>query len=183
MRWREEMTRIPVVSEAEATGTVKTVYEAIRRGLGRVTPAFQAMSLDPDYLEAVWNLHSTVMREGDIPRRDKEMIAVAVSAANRCEYCIAVHSSRLRALETDRAAVNTLAREPDRFGGTAREEELVRFALRVTRSPASIGDADVEALRRVGLGHRAILEVTAVAAHFNMINRFLDAMDVKPVRQ
>ena len=59
----------------------------------------------------------------------------------------------------------------------------MQFALRVTRSPASIGDADVDALRRVGLGSRAILEVTAVASHFNMINRFLDAMDVKPLRR
>src|SRR3972149_6998150 len=66
----------------------------------------------------------TTVYDTTVPRRETEMIAVAVSAANQCEYCIAVHTARLRALGADPMTVDTLAREPDRLRGAPREEEI-----------------------------------------------------------
>lgn len=174
--------RIPSVPEAEAAGKLKVVYESVREAFGRVTPAFQAMSLEPDYLEAFWNLHQVVMREGRLPRREKETIALAVSAANRCGYCIAAHSARLRALGAGDAIVEALKANPLQADVGARSREILRLALKMTQSPAAIEDEDLEALRRQGLTDEQIFEAVAVAAHFNGLNRFLDAFGVTPLR-
>ncbi len=174
--------RIASISETEATGKVAGVYELLRRAFGRVTPAFQAMSLEPDYLDAFWSLHQVVMAEGELSRREKEAIAVAVSAANGCEYCVAAHSGRLRALGADETTIEGLKTTPEAVAKGTRERAVLRLALRVTRSPTSVGDADIEDLRREGLSDRAILEAVAVTAHFNGLNRFLDALGVRPPR-
>lgn len=174
--------RIPPVTEADARGKVKAVYEAVRQAYGRVTPAFQAMSPEPDYLEAFWRLHEVVMREGRLPRREKEMIALAVSAVNRCAYCIAAHSARLRAIGVEDRVVDALREDPLRADLDDRDRGVVRFVLKMTHAPTTIEDADLERLRELGWDDGAIFEAIAVAAHFNGLNRFLDALGVGPSR-
>ncbi len=174
--------RITSIAEADASGKVAAVYDSIRLQFGRVTPAFQTMSIHADYLEAFWNLHRVVMAEGELSRREKEAIALAVSAANGCEYCVAAHSGGLRRLGVDEATIEALKTNPTGAVEDPRERAVLRLVLRATRSPTSVGDDDVNDLRRAGLSDRAIFEAIAVAAHFNALNRLLDALGVKPPR-
>ncbi|MCF6159613.1 MAG: hypothetical protein E3K32_13825 [wastewater metagenome] len=86
---RKKMASIKMVPEAEATGKVKDVYEDIksRLGIGFVPNLYKVMASKPDYLEANWNKVKAVMIEpGKLDRLTKEIIAVAVSAVNGCEY-------------------------------------------------------------------------------------------------
>ena len=79
--------RIPSVDPDQATGDVKHVYDAIQAQMGRVPNVFQALSLRPPLLAATANLVGALMlSEGALTRELKEMIAVVVSAANRCRY-------------------------------------------------------------------------------------------------
>lgn len=83
------MPSINMITEEQATGTVKTIYEAIKRDLGIdfVPNLYKVMAAKPEYLEANWNKVRAVMIEtGRLDRLTKEMIAVAVSAVNRCDY-------------------------------------------------------------------------------------------------
>ncbi len=83
------MASIKMVSEAEATGKVKEVYEDIKASLGIdfVPNLYKIMAAKPGYLEANWNKVKTVMiAPGKLDRLTKEMIAVAVSAVLGCEY-------------------------------------------------------------------------------------------------
>ena len=83
------MASIKMVPEEEATGKVKDVYEDIRSRLGIdfVPNLYKTMAPKPDYLEANWKKVKTVMIEpGKLDRLTKEIIAVAVSAVNGCEY-------------------------------------------------------------------------------------------------
>src|SRR5919109_629316 len=82
------------VSEEEATGKVKEIYEEIMatRGLARVPNFWKTIAVNPGYLEATWNNLKTVMKPGKLDRVTKEIIAMAVSATNNCEYCILSHT-------------------------------------------------------------------------------------------
>jgi alkylhydroperoxidase/carboxymuconolactone decarboxylase family protein YurZ len=83
------MASIKLVPEEEATGKVKDVYEDIksRLGIDFVPNLYKVMASKPDYLEANWNKVKAVMIEaGQLDRLTKEIIAVAVSAVNGCEY-------------------------------------------------------------------------------------------------
>ncbi len=83
------MASIKMISEEEATGRVKEIFEDIKTHLGIdfVPNLYKVMASKPGYLEANWNKVKTVMVEpGNLDRLTKEIIAVAVSAVQGCEY-------------------------------------------------------------------------------------------------
>ncbi len=83
------MATIGMISEEDATGKVKEIYEDIKRALGIefVPNMYKAMALKPDYLESNWNKIKTVMQKpGKFDKLTKEIIAVAVSATMGCDY-------------------------------------------------------------------------------------------------
>jgi len=114
------MAQVHLVSENEATGKVKAVYDDIMtsRKLAMVPPFWKALANNPDYLEAVWTQLKLVMRDGKLDRKTKEMIAVAVSATNNCDYCIRSHTDALRSLGVDDEALMELMSVVAFFNGT-----------------------------------------------------------------
>ncbi len=83
------MASIKMIPEEEATGKVKKIYEEIKSQLGIdfVPNLYKSMGPNPDYLEVNWNRVNTIMvKEGVLDRLAKEIIAVAVSAVNCCDY-------------------------------------------------------------------------------------------------
>lgn len=83
------MASVRLVSEEEATGKVKLLYNEIKSELGTdfVPNLYRVMASNPDYLEASWRKVKAVMFESQrLDRLTKEIIAVAVSAVNACPY-------------------------------------------------------------------------------------------------
>ena len=83
------MASIRMIPEEEATGKTKDVYEEIKTGLGIdfVPNLYKVMASKPGYLDANWNRVKAVMVDpGKLDRLTKEIIAVAVSAVNACDY-------------------------------------------------------------------------------------------------
>ena len=83
------MAAIRMVSEDEAFGKVKIIYEAIKQqfGIDFVPNLYRVMASNPDYLEANWNRVKVVMfASGKLDRLTKEIIAVTVSAVQGCKY-------------------------------------------------------------------------------------------------
>ncbi len=83
------MASIKIIPEEETTGKVKEIYEEIKSSLGIdfVPNLYKSMAPNPDYLESNWNRVKTIMvNEGKLDRLTKEIIAVAVSAINGCDY-------------------------------------------------------------------------------------------------
>ena len=83
------MALIKMVSEEEATGRVKELYEEIKKSLGIdfVPNMYKVMAPKPDFLEVNWNKTQTIMSApGKLDKLTKEIIAVAVSAVNSCQY-------------------------------------------------------------------------------------------------
>jgi AhpD family alkylhydroperoxidase len=114
------MASIKMAPEEEATGKVKDVYEDIksRLGIDFVPNLYKVMASKPDYLEANWNKVKAVMIEaGQLDRLTKEIIAVAVSAVNGCEYWLAVHTSAVQKLGLNDEAVLELMAVVDLFSG------------------------------------------------------------------
>lgn len=82
------MASIKMISEEEATGKVKEIYDDIQSQLGTdfVPNLYRVMACKPELLEANWSRSQMVMKPGKLDRLTKEIIAVAVSAVNSCDY-------------------------------------------------------------------------------------------------
>ncbi len=113
------MATIALISEKEATGKVKEIYEEIQKafGLPFVPNIFKAMGHNPDLLEANWRRLGMVMGRGRLDRKTKEMIAVAVSATNNCEYCVNAHTAALKRMGTSDDELLELMAVVDLFNG------------------------------------------------------------------
>jgi len=113
------MATVKLVEESGALPEVRKVFEDVKKtfGLPFVPNLFRAMAHNPDYLEATWQRVKVVMGPGKLDRRTKEMIAVAVSAANNCEYCVNAHTAALKRLGATDAELVELMGVVDLFSG------------------------------------------------------------------
>jgi|TARA_B100001105_G_C22054021_1_gene299467 AhpD family alkylhydroperoxidase len=82
------------ISEKKAKGKVKTIYGEIKkvRKIKKIPNFWKTLANDPSTLERTWNSLQQVMKKGALDPLTKEMIYVAVSMTNSCEYCIRSHS-------------------------------------------------------------------------------------------
>ncbi|MDI1231873.1 MAG: carboxymuconolactone decarboxylase family protein [Methylobacter sp.] len=113
------MANIKLIDEAEAIEPVVAIYNDIKKtfGMDFVPGLFRAMANNPAYLEASWNRYKVIMGAGKLDRKTKEMIAVAVSATNGCEYCINAHTTVLKKMGLGDAEITELMAVVDLFSG------------------------------------------------------------------
>lgn len=124
---------------------------------------------------------------GPIPRVQREMVAVVVSAANGCRYCLLHHGANLRRQlehsgrrpDDGRVFVGTLSEDWTQADLSPSERTMLHFAVRLTREPGGVREEDITALRAVGFNDEAIHDLCAVAAYFNFVNRMAIGLGVE----
>lgn len=84
-----------MIEENEATGKVKEIFEDIKqkRNIKSVNNFWKMLANEPETLERTWKSLQQVMKKGALDEMTKELIYIAVSITNSCEYCIKSHSS------------------------------------------------------------------------------------------
>ena len=133
------MPIVPYVSEETATGIVKEVFEDIKasRGLAEVPNFWRAIAHRPEYLQSEWEKLKTILSTGVLDRKVKEMIAVAVSATNNCDYCIRSHTDALKALGATDEEIVELLSVVDFFNGS----NAIASGLKVEYAPPVLAGA------------------------------------------
>ena len=88
------MPLFKLISESKSSGKVKKIFDEIKRvkNIKKIPNFWKTIANDPDTLERTWNSLQQVMQKGSIETLRKEMIYVAVSMTNSCEYCIRSHT-------------------------------------------------------------------------------------------
>ncbi len=115
-----------------------------------------------------------------LSKLEREMIAVVVSSANHCYYCLAAHGAAVRQLSGDPKLGEQLVMNYRAARLPKKQRAMLDFAWRLTKSPEAIDETDRQALRKAGWSDRAIFDIGAVASFFNMSNRFASATDMRP---
>ena len=93
------MATVPLISDEEASTQVLAVFDDIRavRGTDFINNFWRALAHDPATLKATWERLKDVMGDGALDPLVKEMLYIAVSTANSCEYCIHSHTAAAKA--------------------------------------------------------------------------------------
>jgi uncharacterized peroxidase-related enzyme len=174
---------VKVPDESELPQEVRALFEKFREKTGFVPNVARNFALTPEHFLRWFRYYDFLMRneeQSHLSRREREMIAVVVSAANACEYCLASHSAYLREITGDPVLPDVLAANYRRARLTARERALLEFAYQITVDSATMSLADVQRLRSLGYSDEAIFEAAQVAAMFNFTNRLANAMGWVP---
>ncbi|WP_425956534.1 carboxymuconolactone decarboxylase family protein [Xylanimonas sp. McL0601] len=162
------------VDEGDAQGPVADYYET-QRGQWGFLPRFAApFSLRPEAAQAWQTLNLTI--RGAMDRRRFEIATIAAARARHSTYCTAAHSKFLRDVCGDEATLAAINGDPDGSTLDGTDRAVYEFATRVATDPASIGAADVEALRAVGLTDTDVVDVVLAAAARLFFTAVLDGV-------
>ncbi|AUH66449.1 peroxidase-related enzyme [Paracoccus zhejiangensis] len=148
---------------------------------GFIPNIFLALAHRPAEFRAFFAYHDALMDSDEgLSKAERELIVVATSGLNRCQYCVVAHGAilRIRAKNVhiaDQVAVNW--RKADL---TDRQRAMLAYAEKVTLDAQSITDADHQALEAAGFTPDEIWDIAAIAAFFGMSNRLVNAGDIRP---
>jgi uncharacterized peroxidase-related enzyme len=154
------MSRIPTIDPASATGPVKPLLEGVHRGLGATPNLFRVAAQSPSALEGMVGMFGAIAK-GHLDARTREAVALAVSEANACDYCLSAHTALGRQAGLwDEALASAREGKGDEPRGTA----ALRLARTIVERRGHVGDVDLVEARRSGLTDGEILEVVANVA-------------------
>ncbi|WP_147110233.1 peroxidase-related enzyme [Tateyamaria sp. syn59] len=149
--------------------------------LGMIPNVLKAHAFDIDKLNAFTALYNDLMLgDSALTKLEREMIAVVVSATNRCFYCLTAHGAAVRQLSGNPALGEQLVMNWRVAEVTPRQRAMLAFAEKVTLASAQIEEADRQTLRDHDLTDRDIWDVINVAAFFNMSNRVASGTAMQP---
>jgi uncharacterized peroxidase-related enzyme len=149
--------------------------------LGFVPNVLKAYAFDMAKLSAFVGMYNDLMlAPSGLSKLEREMIAVAVSAHNRCYYCLVAHGAAVRQLSDDPPLGELMAMNYRAARLSKRERAMLDFAVKLTAEPWLVEEVDREGLRRAGFSERDIWDIAAVAGFFNMSNRVASATDMRP---
>lgn len=167
-RKENDMPRIAPVDPERAEGKAKALLEAVKKQNGGVPNLLRALAAAPAALEAYLGFSSALAR-GSLRARTREAIALAVSEANRCEYCLAAHTALGKGAGLSEAEM-AAARRGDL--ADAKERGAVALARRIVETEGWASDEDLAAARSAGLSEGEVAEVVANAALTIFTNYF-----------
>lgn len=172
------MARIKSLEKEHVAQEVRPVYEEIEKVFGRVPNIFQTYAHFPQLLKANWEKLKAVMMGSSLRRELKEAIALIVSEANACRYCIAAHGLALQQLGFSRESIDALVKNLKAKGFQPKELKLLEIARKSTKDANSVTDQDIAELRNLGWSEAEIVEAQGVMELYTGFNKFLDSLSV-----
>jgi uncharacterized peroxidase-related enzyme len=176
--------RIRIPARRKLDPDMRKYFDVCDEKIGFLPNVLAAYSFDQTKLRAFIAMYNDLMLgESVLSKLEREMIAVVVSAANRCYYCLTAHGQAVREMSGDPALGELLVMNYRAARLPRRQRAMLDFAHKLTVSPAEVGEPDRARLRRAGFDDRAIWDIGAVASFFNMTNRLATATDMMPNEQ
>lgn len=172
------MLRVKLIEVEEADGKAREVFEDIQQSFGMVPNLFKAYALRPGILQAKWNKVKAVMQEGELSPQLKQMIAVVVSKANECQYCVNAHSAALAMMGMSQQQIRQIIENVEAADLPTADALALKLTVKSTRDPRSITDQEMDHLKKLGYSDAQVVEIFSVSALFTALNKFIDTLQI-----
>ena len=174
------VSRFPAPDLDAMPEDIRTRILAVQEKSGFVPNVFLTLAHRPDEFRAFFAYHDALMdKPGPITKAEREMIVVATSAANQCQYCVVAHGAILRIRAKDRLIADQVAINYRKADVTPRQRAMLDFAMKVSQQAHTIDDADMEVLRGHGFTDEDIWDIAAISAFFGMSNRLANVTSMR----
>ena len=173
--------KLPIPKRKALPRDLAKYLTACEAAFGFVPNVLTAYSFDATKLRAFIDFYNDLMLgDSRLSKLEREMIAVVVSAANECYYCLTAHGQAVREMSGDPTLGETLVMNYRVARLSRRQRAMLDFAHHLTVTPAESGAGEREKLRKAGFSDRDIWDIAAVTAFFNFTNRLATATDMMP---
>lgn len=149
--------------------------------LGFVPNVLAAYSLKPNKLRHFMAMYNELMlAPSGLSKLEREMVAVVVSSANHCYYCLVAHGQAVRSLSGDPQLGEMMVMNYRVAPLEARQRAMLDFAWKLTKTPEQVTEDDRDLLRGVGLSPDDMFDLADTVGFFNMSNRMAIGSDMMP---
>ncbi|SFT56430.1 peroxidase-related enzyme [Mesorhizobium sp. YR577] len=175
------ISRFPVPEIKDLPDDIRERILAVQEKSGFVPNVFLTLAHRPDEFRAFFAYHDALMdKPGPITKAEREMIVVATSNANQCQYCVVAHGAILRIRAKNPLIADQVAVNYRKADITPRQMAMLDFAMKVSTRAYEVGDADVEVLKEHGFTEEDAWDITAISAFFGMSNRLANVTSMRP---
>jgi uncharacterized peroxidase-related enzyme len=148
---------------------------------GFIPNVFLMLAYRPAEFRAFMAYHDALMdKEGGLSKAEREMIVVAVSTANQCQYCVVAHGAILRIRARNPLIADQVASNYRKADLTPRQRAMLDFAMKISGRAYEADEADSSLLHRHGFSDDDIWDIAAIAAFFGMSNRMANFTSLRP---
>ena len=154
---------------------------AVQEKSGFIPNVFLTLAYRPDEFRAFFAYHDALMdKDGGLTKAEREMIVVATSAANQCQYCVIAHGAILRIRAKNPLIADQVAVNYRKADITPRQKAMLDFAMKVALEAHVVSDADFATLAAHGFSDDDIWDIAAIAAFFALSNRLANVTGMRP---
>ena len=175
------ISRFPVPDLDSLEEDLRERILAVQEKAGFVPNVFLALAHRPEEFRAFFDYHDALMlKEGGLSKAEREMIVVATSAANDCQYCVVAHGAILRVYAKNPYVADQVALNYREADLTPRQKAMLRFAIKVAGDSVALTGSDFEELRSHGFSREDIWDIGAITAFFALSNRMANLLAMRP---
>ena len=175
------VSRFPVPDLEDMPEDIRARILAVQEKSGFVPNVFLTLAHRPDEFRAFFAYHDALMdKPGNLTKAEREMIVVATSAVNQCQYCVIAHGAILRIRARNPLIADQVAINHRKADLSPREMAMLDFAVKVSLNAQDIDESDYQALHPHGFDDEDIWDIAAIAAFFGLSNRMVNFMSMRP---
>jgi len=179
----DHVVKIPLPQKDSLDEDIRKYFGKCEEKLGMIPNVLRAYTGNPAKFRTFTQFYNQLMLDEEncgLSKLEREMIAVTVSSANRCYYCLVAHGQAIRQLSDDPQLGEMVGMNYRVAELEPRPRAMLDFAWKLTLTAHDIGDADRDRLRKVGFSDQDIFDICDVAAFFNYTNRMAHGLDMMP---
>ena len=175
------VSRFPVPELKDMPDDIRERIIAVQEKSGFIPNVFLTLAHRPDEFRAFFAYHDALMdKPGNLTKAELEMIVVATSGANQCQYCVIAHGAILRIRAKNPLIADQVATNYRKADLTPRQKAMLDFAMKVSQSAHLVGEADFEALEAHGFTQDDVWDIAGISAFFGMSNRIANVTNMRP---
>ena len=178
---QQPVSRFPVPELDSLPDDIRERIEAVQEKAGFVPNVFLTLARRPDEFRAFFTYHDALMDKETpgLSLAEREMIVVATSARNQCQYCVIAHGAILRIRAKNPYIADQIATNYRKADISARQKAMLDYALKVSRHAEKVGEDDYRRLNELGFDDEDIWDIGAIAAFFGLSNRIVNMSNMR----
>jgi uncharacterized peroxidase-related enzyme len=182
----DHIVKIPLPDQDTLAEDILKYFGKCEEKLGLIPNVLSAYSINPEKFRNFSAFYNHLMLDEEttnISKLEREMIAVCVSSANRCYYCLVAHGHAIRQLSGDPELGEMIVMNYRVAELNKRHRSMLDFAWKLTLTPHDISENDRQKLRDAGFSNQDIFDICDVAGFFNYTNRMAHGLEMIPNRE
>ena len=174
-------SQFPVPPVDSLPEDIRSRLLTVQEKSGFIPNVFLTLAFRPDEFRAFFAYHDALMdKDGGLTKAEREMIVVATSSANQCQYCVIAHGAILRIRAKNPLIADQIASNYRKADITPRQRAMLDFAMKVSQEAHLVSDADFAELSVHGFSHDDVWDIAAISAFFALSNRIANVAAMRP---